>query len=437
MKKLLTILLLVLAVSCSHEPDAENHLAPALGEVVIEAQCYSAHATCAVSNAGGIETATAVLESGGATVEMPAVLAGGRLSVDMDRLQSGSIYSLCFVVSSGEYSKSTDAMQFTTPPGARAIYPEDRVFEEYLLENHDTNHDGVLTVDEARRITSIEIRTNNISSIDEIRYMPNLFYLDVWNSYEEPGGLTHLDLSGNPNLIRLNCDWNSIEALDLTMCPYLECLCCAQNSLTQIDLSHNPELREINLDNNLLSSIDISHQTKLTCLNINMNRAIRTISIPNPEILTNFTIGDTRITEFDLGTMPRLQVYGGNNLPIDFVPDLSSHPHMTEIHLCTTGGASWIDDPHYPCQFEDLEGVNLCAYPLETIDFSKNTKLRALWISIANRLEEIDLSAAPDMEIIEFADCERLKRIYVHPNVVIENLKTLRGSCQAEILHKQ
>lgn len=436
MKKLLSIFLLMLAVSCSIEPDVEDHLAPVLGDIVIEAQRYSAHAYCPVTNASGIESATVVLENQDGTLEIPAMLTGDKLSVEIDRLQSGTEYTLHFNIGAGEYSLTSSSKTFTTTSGPKAIYPNDRGFEAYLLEHHDSDHNGILTIDEARRITEIELRTDTIHSIDEIRYMPNLFYLDVWNYEESQGQLTGIDLSGCPNLIRLNCDRNRIESLDLSHCPYLEYLFCAFNSISEIDLSHNPELLELNIETNLLSSIDLSAQKKLQTLNIGTNRAIRSISVPCPEKLTNFSIGDTRITEFDLSAMPKLQVFGGNNLPLDFLPDFSRHPHMREIHICTTGGASWINDPHYTCQFEELESINLCAFPLDTIDFSKNTKLRMLWISIANKLEEIDLSAAPDMEVLEFADCEKLKRIYVHPNVVIDNLKTLRGSCRAEILHK-
>lgn len=435
-KKLLKILILLLAVSCSREPDAEDHLAPALGDITIEAQSYSAHAYCPVSNVAGIETVAVILDGEGRVLDMPAAVIGDRLSVDLGRLQSSTEYTLHFKVSAGDYSLTSAAKNFSTSAGPKAIYPLDSNFEAYLLEQHDSDHNGVITVDEARRITEIDVRTDNILSIDEVRYMPNLFYLDVWNYGDDKGLLTGIDLSGCPNLIRLNCDGNCIESLDLSNCTYLEGLYCASNSIAEIDLSHNPELKELNIENNLLSSIDISAQNKLQTLNIGTNRAIRSISVPCPEKLNNFSIGDTRITDFDLSTMPNLRVYGGNNLPLDFLPDFSGHPLMRELHICTTGGASWISDPNYLCQFEGLEAVNLSAYPLETIDFSKNTKLHMLWIGIANKLEEIDLSAAPDLEILEFADCEKLQRIYVHPNVIIENLKIARGSCRAEILHK-
>ncbi len=430
------LLAMVIATSCSQGPDAAEHLMPELGSVAIAQESYSAHAECRLSHPKAVESAMAIVSDGTGSRELAASLSGDLLCVDIDRLQSDSRYSLQFVISAGEYSTSSDAREFTTAPGPKAIYPEDMNFETYLLEHHDLNRDGVLTTDEARRITSIDTRTDKIRSMDEIRYMPNLFYLDIWNSDDAPGMLTHLDVSGNPNLIRLNCDWNSIEALDLTNNPYLEGLFCAQNSLSEIDLSHNPELKDFNFDNNLLTSIDISHQTKLTSLNINANRTIRSISVPNPEILINFTIGDTHITEFDLSTMPALEVYGGNNLHIGFFPDLTGHPHMKEIHLCCEGGAFMLDDPEYFTQFEELEGLNICGYKLDHVDFSKNTRLHALWISIANELEELDLSASPYLELVEFNDCEKLKRIYVHPDVVIENLHTLRGSCKAEILHK-
>ena len=425
-----------LTASCTAIPSADDHLAPVPGEIVVEAGCYGAHVNCQVANASSVEKARAVLVSDDGTRETEATIAGGWLHANLDRLQSGTVYSVHFTLSAGNHSLDSKTQNFSTNQGPMAIYPKDAVFEKYLLEHHDTNGDGILTVDEARRITGIDIRTDSISSMDEIRCMPNLFYLDIRNSEEKPGLLTHLDLSGCPNLIRLNCDWNRIESLDISGCPHLEYLYCWRNSITEIDLSANPELLEINLDSNLLSSIDISAQDKLRCLNIGNNRAIRSIKVPHPENLLNFSIGDTRITEFDLSTMPALEVYGGNNLPINFVPDMKSHPHMREMHLCCEGGAFWLDDPDYFTGFEDMESLNICGYRLDHVDLSKNKKLHMLWISIANNLTELDISTAPDMEVLEFSDCEKLERIYVHPDVVIEDLKILRGSCKAVICHK-
>ena len=70
--------------------------------------------------------------------------------------------------------------------------------------------------------------------------------------------LTELDLSHNPELTLLQCDGNELRTLDLSMLPALERLCCYENSLRTLDLSHNRNLQTLNCSYNALTTLDLS-----------------------------------------------------------------------------------------------------------------------------------------------------------------------------------
>ena len=55
--------------------------------------------------------------------------------------------------------------------------------------------------------------------------------------------LSHLDLSGAPNLIRLACWENKIESLDLSFVPHLEELFCQDNPINNLDITPLHKLR--------------------------------------------------------------------------------------------------------------------------------------------------------------------------------------------------
>ena len=191
------------------------------------------------------------------------------------------------------------------PPGVEIIYVSDSssgsdvavpikdpVFKQYLVEIYDRDYDGEISLNEAGNIRSIRVYTDNITSLGGIEYMPNLTSLFCRSSSDDGhGGLTGLDLSGNPLLSFLDCSYNSLETLDLTPLPDLEELHCNDNELEELDLTRNQFLRiacisvnhfssldlganlaltDLHLDNNLLEELDLSNNVNLSVYDVHL-----------------------------------------------------------------------------------------------------------------------------------------------------------------------
>lgn len=56
--------------------------------------------------------------------------------------------------------------------------------------------------------------------------------------------MTALDVSNNPKLEDLSCDYNSLTLLDLSKNLELEILSCRKNGLTSLDLDANKKIGE-------------------------------------------------------------------------------------------------------------------------------------------------------------------------------------------------
>lgn len=203
----------------------------------------------------------------------------------------------------------------------------DSSFRNYISENFDLpdsegSKDGVLSKEELNKITSMEISSSSVSSIEGIHYFPMLETI-VYDGVDYTSStiqtsptiqncpslstliitgqivdltvnncpcLSTLDLSrasilGNVNcadnnistlslgkwLRTLDCSNNAITNLDLTMYPSLESLTCNNNLLTSLDLTKCRWLKELNCADNQLSTLDVSECSNLSVLDCQRN----------------------------------------------------------------------------------------------------------------------------------------------------------------------
>lgn len=92
-------------------------------------------------------------------------------------------------------------------------------FRDYIKTYKASGRD-VLTVEQQKNVTTIEINNKGVSDLKGIEAFPNLTELDCGN--------------------------NSIQKLDLRQNPMLRKLICNTNQLTQLDLSKNPDIYYLN-----------------------------------------------------------------------------------------------------------------------------------------------------------------------------------------------
>ncbi|MCM1151810.1 MAG: family 16 glycosylhydrolase [Alistipes sp.] len=114
-----------------------------------------------------------------------------------------------------------------------AVEIADPAFLTYLLENYDTDGDGILSTKEAAAVTRIEASGRGIRSMAELNTIfPQLTYLDCSDN-----DLTELDLTELTKLAYLDCSGNRLTELDIRN----------QQSLTTFDATGNPDLRKIHV----------------------------------------------------------------------------------------------------------------------------------------------------------------------------------------------
>jgi Leucine-rich repeat (LRR) protein len=219
--------------------------------------------------------------------EVPCLLEGTSFELQINHLTPGQTYEWYAYASAGENEIRSEKLRFSIdslPPGSVITIP-DPVFREYLLQRYDGDADGAISLGEAENITEIYINTDNVHSLCGIEQMPNLTTLGCRNSDDYGrGGLTELDVSGNPkltyldcsynrlrhldvknlrNLTSLHCNHNLLEELDITANLKLCILCANSNRLTAIDVSGNPLLTDLHVDENRIGTLDLSHNLKL------------------------------------------------------------------------------------------------------------------------------------------------------------------------------
>ena len=104
-------------------------------------------------------------------------------------------------------------------------------FVRYLLQNFDTDNDGIVELDALANVKEINISGMNIATLDGVvDKMIGLEKLDCSNNQ-----LKNLNLSNNSNLTELFCNNNMLTSLDCTTNEYLY----------TIDFSKNDGLSEV------------------------------------------------------------------------------------------------------------------------------------------------------------------------------------------------
>lgn len=179
-------------------------------------------------------------------------------------------------------------------PLGETIPIPDPVLKAALVAACDTGGDGEISPAEAATLTSLTVNTDEVASMEGLRFFPNLSYLNCSGTRANDdartilGQLTTLDVSGNPLLKELRCIRNHLETLDLSGNPLLETLVCYGNSLTELSLTGNPLLKHLDCGDCAIAKLDLSgnpaleslysHNNRLAALELSANTALATIT---------------------------------------------------------------------------------------------------------------------------------------------------------------
>ena len=151
----------------------------------------------------------------------------------------------------------------------------DECFRNYLFRCYDFAEDGILTAEEIKNTTTLEVDWDYIESLKGIEYFTALKKLYCFGNE-----ITELDLSKNTALTYLDCDCNRITKLTISNNALLDTLYCSENELTELDVSNNTALIYLDCYDNKLTQLDVTKNTALVQLDFCSNQ-ITSIDLSN------------------------------------------------------------------------------------------------------------------------------------------------------------
>ncbi len=262
-------------------------------------------------------------------------------------------------------------------------------FLTYCLANFDKNGDGFLSRKEAGSVQLINVKTENVSSLEGIEFFTDLQVLSCnggWNQKDDEctGQLTSLDLSKNTALTELYCEANQLTTLDLSKNTALTMLYCGHNQLKSLDLSKNTALFYLVCYYNQLTSLTITRNSALTVLFCSFNQ-LKSLNVSGNPALETIVCESNLLTDINLSKNPALMELHCQDNPLTGL-DVSKNAALTWLY-CKSCGLTRLDVSNN----QALAYLN-CGYnQLKSLDVSKNPALKELYCYY-NPLTSLDVS---------------------------------------------
>ena len=224
----------------------------------------------------------------------------------------------------------------------------DANFRNYI-QTYKAGGRNVLTVEEQRKVDTIDVKGWNISNLKGIEAFPNLKELNCENNSiqkldlrQNPeleklicntNQLTQLDLSKNPKIYHLICSGNQLKQLDVSNLEDLENLDCSHNDLEQLDVKNSKFLRALDCSWNRLTKLDadVSHKFQLVSVEC-QNNQLTTLILGENKLLKKLNCANNQLTQLNLNNMNALKDLNCSNNQLT-VLDVSSSPDLTTLVL--------------------------------------------------------------------------------------------------------
>ena len=292
---------------------------------------------------------------------------------------------------------------------------DDDAFEEYCLENFDSDGDGLISTEEASVVTEIAVDNMGIESLKGLEAFTGLTTLSCKGNQ-----LTNLDISANAALRTLNCSSNSLTSLNVENNPALVSIdagdnpfesleICGKQSLASMKLNGCTSLKNLNLEDNVLTSVDVDGCTsleeiqcsgnQLESIRLNGDTALKYLSLINNKLtsidisdntsLLSINIGDNFLTSLDVSCNPFMTSVSAWNNKIESFTASDSNTELNELNLEGNLLES-LDVTMLPC----LRALYVMGNKLASLDLSQNGNLDYL-ACYQNQLTELDLSHNP------------------------------------------
>lgn len=266
-------------------------------------------------------------------------------------------------------------------------------FRNYI-QTYKAGGRNVLTVEEQRKVDTIDVKGWNISNLKGIEAFPNLKELNCENN-----SIQKLDLRQNPKLKTLRCNKNQLTQLDLSKNPDIDYLICSDNRLEQLDVSHLKDLVNLDCSHNDLEQLDVRNcrfletlycsSNRLTELDADVTHKSRLVSVEcQKNQLTTLILGENKglkklncannqLTQLNLNNMISLKELNCFNnqltvLDVSDSPELTilwlKNNHLTSLNLDNNPNLNFTYTDFYNSDFNNVYTVTL--NPDRTFDLS-------------------------------------------------------------------
>ena len=237
-------------------------------------------------------------------------------------------------------------------------------FRKYI-KTYKAGGRDVLTVEEQRKVETIEVEGKNISSLRGIEAFPNLTELKCGNN-----SIQKLDLRQNPKLKTLKCNKNQLTQLDLSKNPDIDYLNCSENQLKQLDVSHLKDLVTLNCSHNNLEQLDVRNSKFLETLYCSWNRLTELdADVTHKSRLVSVECQNNQLTSLILGQNKLLKKLN------------CAHNQLTQLNLNNMSA---------------LKELNCANNQLTVLDVSDSPELTTLWLK-NNHLTSLNLDNNPNL----------------------------------------
>ena len=237
-------------------------------------------------------------------------------------------------------------------------------FRDYIKTYKASGRD-VLTVEQQKNVTTIEINNKGVSDLKGIEAFPNLKELNCENNF-----IQKLDLRQNPELEKLICNKNQLTQLDLSKNPKIYHLKCSENQLEQLDVSHLKDLVTLDCSHNDLEQLDVKNSKSLVALNCSWNRLTELdADVSHKSHLERVECQNNQLTSLILGQNKGLKKLN------------CAHNQLTQLNLN---------------DMRSLEELNCFDNQLTVLDVSSSQNLTKLWLG-DNHLTSLNLDNNPNL----------------------------------------
>ena len=244
-------------------------------------------------------------------------------------------------------------------------------FRDYIKTYKASGRD-VLTVEQQKNVTIIEVNNKGVSDLKGIEAFPNLKELNCENN-----SIQKLDLRQNPELEKLICNKNQLTQLDLSKNPKIYYLKCSENQLEQLDVSHLKDLVTLDCSHNDLAQLDVKNSIFLETLNCSANQLTELdADVKHKTRLVSVECQNNQLTTLILGENKGLKKLN------------CAHNQLTQLNL-----NNMISLKELRCQNNQLTALDVSSSPDLTTLVLKD-----------NHLTSLNLDSNPNLELTPYTD---------------------------------